>query len=191
MSGANELSWTTWELERHGGPRPAWMDVGSTSSLGCHRSTGSRSCLLHCGRARKVLVIWAAIREPMNQPQIAVEVAATGPQPRFEVHDRASQISISLSNGSPHLPMPSSVALPLLQTVNADCAATTARLVRNGQARRAMLVEFPARFFNRFARTTTGRHGSHDRFDAHFRRTPVLSRHAATHVALGGRRRRA
>jgi hypothetical protein len=31
----------------------------------------------------------------------------------------------------------------------------TARLFRNGQAHRAMRVEFPARFFNRLVRTTT------------------------------------
>jgi hypothetical protein len=38
----------------------------------------------------KVLVVGAAIREPMHQSRIAVEVATTGPQPRFEGHDRAS-----------------------------------------------------------------------------------------------------
>jgi hypothetical protein len=48
-----------------------------------------------------------------------------------------------------------------------------------------MLVEFPARFFHRLACPTTSRQGSHDRFDAHVRRAPVISRHAATHVALG------
>ena len=62
---------------------------------------------------------------------------------------------------------------------------TAARLFRNGQARRAMLVEFPTRYFNRLARTTTGRQGSHDLFDAHVRSAPVISRHAAAHVALG------
>ena len=31
----------------------------------------------------------------------------------------------------------------------------SARLFRNGQAHRAMRVEFPARFFNRLVRTTT------------------------------------
>jgi hypothetical protein len=48
-----------------------------------------------------------------------------------------------------------------------------------------MLKEFPARFFNRLARTTTGRQGSHDHFDAHVRSSPVISRHAAIHVSLG------
>ena len=62
---------------------------------------------------------------------------------------------------------------------------TAARLIRNGQARRTMFVEFPSRFFNRLARTTTGRQGSHDLFDAHVRNAPVTSLHAATHVALG------
>ena len=36
----------------------------------------------------------------------------------------------------------------------------TARLIRNGQARHAMRVEFPTRFFNRLARTTTDNQGS-------------------------------
>lgn len=34
-----------------------------------------------------------------------------------------------------------------------------ARLIRNGQAHRAMRVKFPARFFNRLVRTTTGKQG--------------------------------
>ena len=34
-----------------------------------------------------------------------------------------------------------------------------ARLIRNGQARNAMRVEFPARFFDRLVRTTTGEQG--------------------------------
>ena len=61
----------------------------------------------------------------------------------------------------------------------------TARLIRNGQARRTMLVEFPARVFNRLARTTKGRQGPHELFDAHVRSAPVISLHAATHVARG------
>jgi hypothetical protein len=48
-----------------------------------------------------------------------------------------------------------------------------------------MLVERPARFFNRLICATTSRRGSHDLFDAHFGSTAVISRHAATHVALG------
>ena len=62
---------------------------------------------------------------------------------------------------------------------------TAARLFRNGQARRAMLVEFPTRYFNWLVRTTTGKQGSHDLPDAHARSAPVISRHAAPHVALG------
>ena len=61
----------------------------------------------------------------------------------------------------------------------------TARLIRNGQAPRAMLVEFPARFFNWLIRATTRRRGTHDLFDTHFRRAPVISRYAATHVTFG------
>lgn len=48
-----------------------------------------------------------------------------------------------------------------------------------------MFVEFPARFFNRLIRATTRRRGLHDLFDANFGSAPVVSRHAATHVALG------
>ena len=35
----------------------------------------------------------------------------------------------------------------------------TARLIRNGQAYRAMRVKFPGRFFNRLVRTTTEKQG--------------------------------
>ena len=69
--------------------------------------------------------------------------------------------------------------------VGTDCAAATACLVHDGQARRAMLVEFPARFFNRLIRAATGSRGSHDLCDANFRSMPLISRRAATHVALG------
>jgi len=48
-----------------------------------------------------------------------------------------------------------------------------------------MLMEFPARFFNWLIRATTRRRGSHDLFYANFGSTAVISRHAATHVALG------
>jgi len=48
-----------------------------------------------------------------------------------------------------------------------------------------MLVQFPARFLNRIIRATTRRRGTHDLFDANFGSTAVISRHAATHVALG------
>jgi hypothetical protein len=48
-----------------------------------------------------------------------------------------------------------------------------------------MLVEFPARFFNWLSRATTCSRRTHDLFDANFRSAPVISRHAATHVALG------
>jgi hypothetical protein len=48
-----------------------------------------------------------------------------------------------------------------------------------------MLVELPARCFNRLIRATTRRRGAHDLFDAHFGSTAVISRHAATHVAFG------
>ena len=48
-----------------------------------------------------------------------------------------------------------------------------------------MLVEFASRFVNWLIRPATGRPGLHDLFDANVRRTAVISRHAATNVALG------
>ena len=48
-----------------------------------------------------------------------------------------------------------------------------------------MLVEFASRFVNWLIRPATGRPGPHDLFDANVRRTAVISRHAATNVALG------
>ncbi len=48
-------------------------------------------------------MIGAVMREPMNQTAIAAAVAGIGPQPRFEVQDRASQISARLiRNGQSH-----------------------------------------------------------------------------------------
>ena len=76
-------------------------------------------------------------------------------------------------------------ALRLLQTVGADRAAAVSRFVHNGQARRAMLVEFLARFRNWLIRATTCNRGTHDLFDANFGSTAVISGYAATHVALG------
>ena len=72
-----------------------------------------------------------------------------------------------------------------LKTVNVDCATATARLVYDGQARRAVLVEFLARFRNWLIRATTCSCGTHDLFDANFGSTAVISSYAATHVALG------
>jgi hypothetical protein len=48
-----------------------------------------------------------------------------------------------------------------------------------------MLVEFPARFFNRLICATTSRRRSHDLFDANFGSTAVLGSYGATHVTLG------
>jgi hypothetical protein len=48
-----------------------------------------------------------------------------------------------------------------------------------------MLVELPARFFNRLLRATTRRRGTHDLSDGNFGSTPVMSCHPATDVALG------
>ena len=68
--------------------------------------------------------------------------------------------------------------------VGTDCAAAASTAVYDGQARRAMLVEFPARFFNRLIRAATGSRGSHDLCDANFRSVPLISRHATTYIAL-------
>ena len=48
-----------------------------------------------------------------------------------------------------------------------------------------MLVELASRFVNGLIRPATGRPGPHDLFDANVRRMAVISRHAATDVALG------
>lgn len=48
-----------------------------------------------------------------------------------------------------------------------------------------MFVEFPTRYFNGLARTTTGKQGPHDLSGAHAQSEPVISRHTAPHVALG------
>ena len=48
-----------------------------------------------------------------------------------------------------------------------------------------VLVEFASRFVNWLIRPATGRPGPHDLFDANVRRMAVISRHAATDVALG------
>lgn len=129
-----------------------------------------------------VLVVGAAIREPMSR--LAAVVAGTGSQPRFDERDRASQVSISLSKGSSNLSMLPSDDLRPLNTVKAHCTATTAHRIRSGQARRKMLVEFLVRFFNRLARTTTNRPGSHDLSTRTFE---VRRSSAATpqHVVLG------
>jgi hypothetical protein len=77
------------------------------------------------------------------------------------------------------------LSLRILQTVDADGAAAASNAVHHRQTRRAMLVEFSARFFNGLIRATTRRRGAHDLVDAHVRRAPVVSGHAATDVALG------
>ena len=67
----------------------------------------------------------------------------------------------------------------------ADRAAAAARAVDDGQARRAMLVQFPTRLFDWFMRAATRRRRAHDLFDAHVGCVTVISHDAATHVALG------
>jgi len=49
MNDVNEFSLTTLNLERQGGPRPAWADMGPASLPDCHRSSRSRSRHLRCG----------------------------------------------------------------------------------------------------------------------------------------------
>ena len=73
----------------------------------------------------KDFVVGVAIRGSRSQTGLAAAVPGRDSQPRFEVQDRASQV--------------------------------TARLIRNGQAHRAMRVKFPARLSNRLDRTTTGK----------------------------------
>ena len=77
------------------------------------------------------------------------------------------------------------MSLRFLQAVNADRTATASRAVDNGQARRLMIAEFAPRFVHVLVRTTTRRRRPHDLSDTNLRRTAVISRYAATHVALG------
>jgi hypothetical protein len=96
-----------------------------------------------------------------------------------------AEVTSTFSNGSSNLTTLSRGALLPLQTVNTDCAAAASRLVHNGQACGAMLLEFPACFFNRLAHTTTRRRGPHNLFDANVRSAQVVGRYAATHVTFG------
>ena len=75
--------------------------------------------------------------------------------------------------------------LRLLHVMGADGATTLPCAIRNWQTRRAMLVQFSARFVKRLTRTTASRRWPHDFFDLNFRSAPVISRHATTHVTLG------
>ena len=103
MNDMNELSLTTWNQERQGGPRPAWAEVGPASLPDCHRSTGSRSCFFRCVGLCEGFRVGVVMREPTNQTGITAAVAGTGPQPRFEEQDRASQVSARLiRNGQSH-----------------------------------------------------------------------------------------
>lgn len=71
------------------------------------------------------------------------------------------------------------------QSVRANRATTAARPVHDRQARRSLLVEFPARFFDRLIHATTRGRRAHDLGDAHIAGMAVASRHPATHIALG------
>lgn len=133
----------------------------------------------------QVFVVGAAIREPMSQTRIAAVVASTGSQPRLEEHDRTLQVSLSLSNGSSNLSMRSSRDLRSHETANAHCPATTAALSAMDK-----LVTRCSWSFRRTSSTVSlaphqADKGLHDLFDANFRSAPIISRHAATHVALG------
>ena len=48
-----------------------------------------------------------------------------------------------------------------------------------------MLVELPARLFDRLIRATTGRRRTHDLFDANFGSAAVIGCYPTAHVALG------
>ena len=65
------------------------------------------------------------------------------------------------------------------------CPATTASLIRNGQTRRAVLIEFPVHSSTVSFAPQQADEGLDDLFDANFQSAPVISRHATTHVALG------
>jgi len=58
MNDIYELSLTTLNLERQGGPRPAWADVRPASSPNCRRSKESKSCHLRCRRLHECFRGW-------------------------------------------------------------------------------------------------------------------------------------
>ena len=73
----------------------------------------------------------------------------------------------------------------LIEMVKAHRAAATASLVYYRQARRAMLMEFPAHFVNRVTHGATRGHGPHDLLHVHFGSAQVIRRDVATDVTLG------
>lgn len=82
------------------------------------------------------------------------------------------------------IPVISHGARRLLQAVDADGATAASGAVYDGQARRAVLVKFPARIVDGLVYATTGRHGPHDLFDANVGSIAVLGNHAATDIAF-------
>ena len=155
------------------------------SLLGCDCSTGSNSCLLRCGRTNAGFRGWCGdtcADEADTDSRcssghwLTAKIRRTRP--------RITGLQSSLSNGSSNLSMRSSGDLRPLKTMNAHCPATTARLIRNGQAHHAMLVSFRHTSSTVSLTPQQADKSLHDLFDANFRSAPVISRHAATHVAL-------
>lgn len=67
----------------------------------------------------QILVVGAEIREPMSETRIAVGVAGTPPQPRFQGYDRASTDQRSFSD----LLLPDFLSSARCRSTAAGCAS--------------------------------------------------------------------
>jgi hypothetical protein len=147
----NERSLTTWNQERLGGPRPAWVEVGPDSLPDATVRQGRGPAIFAVVAQIQILVAGGGMKDgPMSRTRSADGSTGIPLRPSIEEYDCASPI--------------------------------TARLIRNGQAHRAMRVKFPARFFNRLTRTSTGK-----QCRMIFSTSPFESRRSsvAAQVALG------
>ena len=73
----------------------------------------------------------------------------------------------------------------VVQMVGADCSATVARAIHDGQTRRLVLVQLTPDIFKGFILAAACGCGTHDFFDPNFRCPTVISGHLVAQVALG------
>lgn len=102
----NELSPTALNLEREGGPRPAWADVRPTSLPRRRRSLASTSCLFRRGGTGTWICGWsgdACTNEADRDRDCSSGRRLTGTTRRTQL--RIADLSISLSNGSSNFSM--------------------------------------------------------------------------------------
>jgi len=109
LNDVNELPRTTLNLEREGGPRPAWADVRPTSLPFGHRLIESKSCLIRCGCAGTGFPgwsdhAWANEADRESRWSSGHRLILTTRRARLRIAD----LSISLSNGSSNFSMQSS-----------------------------------------------------------------------------------